>query len=75
MPEPSRKRHHNGEVNISTFNKRNVKSAEVVDEAVGKMDSRLIADYMVQRTKRFSEQSSLDDFEDIRIPGNVDRPC
>ena len=37
--------------------------------AIGKLDSRLQADYVAQRTKRFSSELSLVELEDRHIPG------
>lgn len=37
--------------------------------AIGKLDSRLLADYVAQRTKRFSTDLSLVELEDRHIPG------
>ena len=37
--------------------------------AIGKLDSRLQADYVAQRTKRFSSDLSLVELEDRHIPG------
>ena len=38
--------------------------------AIGRFDSRLQADYVAQRTKRFSSDLSLVELEDRHIPGN-----
>jgi len=38
--------------------------------AIGKLDSQLLADYIAQRTKRFSPNLSLVELEDFHIPGN-----
>lgn len=38
--------------------------------AIGRLDSRLLADYVAQRTKRFSADLSLVELEDRHIPGN-----
>lgn len=37
--------------------------------AIGKLESRLLADYVAQRTKRFSPELSLVELEDRHIPG------
>ena len=37
--------------------------------AIGKLDSRLQADYVAQRTKRFSSELSLVELEDRHVPG------
>ena len=37
--------------------------------AIGKLDSRIQADYVAQRTKRFSSDLSLVELEDRHIPG------
>ncbi len=37
--------------------------------AIGKLDSRLQADYVAQRTKHFSSELSLVELEDRHIPG------
>ena len=39
--------------------------------AIGKFDSRLQADYVAQRTKRFSSDLSLVELEDRHISGNL----
>ena len=40
-----------------------------VNHAIAHMDSRLIADHMAQRTKRFRPELSLVEAEDYHIPG------
>ena len=37
--------------------------------AIGKLDSRLQADYVARRTKRFSSELSLVELEDRHVPG------
>lgn len=37
--------------------------------AIGKLDSRLQADYVAQRTKHFSSELSLVELEDRHVPG------
>ena len=37
--------------------------------AIGKMESRLLADYMMQRTKRFAPGLSLVELQDRVLPG------
>ncbi len=41
-----------------------------VNLAIGKLDSRLLADYVARRTKRFFPNLSLVELEDLHIPGN-----
>lgn len=40
-----------------------------LNTAIGRMDSQLVADYVAQRTKRFSGDLSLVELEDRHIPG------
>ena len=40
-----------------------------LNKAIGRMDSQLVADYVAQRTKRFSGDLSLVELEDRHIPG------
>lgn len=40
-----------------------------LNNAIGRMDSQLVADYVAQRTKRFSGDLSLVELEDRHIPG------
>ena len=40
-----------------------------VNHAVAHMDSRLLADHIAQRTKRFRPELSLVEKEDVHIPG------
>lgn len=40
--------------------------------AIGKLDSRLLADYVAQRTKRFENNLSVVELDDMRIPGTND---
>jgi len=42
-----------------------------LNTAIGKMDSQLFADYVAQRTKRFSGDLSLVELEDRHIPGRA----
>ncbi|KAI4264594.1 MAG: hypothetical protein L6R42_000298 [Xanthoria sp. 1 TBL-2021] len=39
-----------------------------INTAIGKMDNRLLADYVAQRSKRFGEDLSLVELEDIHVP-------
>ncbi|KAL8675251.1 MAG: hypothetical protein Q9168_000371 [Polycauliona sp. 1 TL-2023] len=39
-----------------------------INTAISKMDSRILADYIAQRTKRFGEDLSLVELEDMHIP-------
>ncbi|KAI4284135.1 MAG: hypothetical protein L6R38_001632 [Xanthoria sp. 2 TBL-2021] len=39
-----------------------------INTAIGKMDNRLLADYVAQRTKRFGEDLSLVELEDMHVP-------
>lgn len=41
-----------------------------VNLAIGKLDSRLLADYVARKTKRFSPNLSLVEHENLHIPGN-----
>ena len=40
-----------------------------INHALGRMDNRLLADYVVQKTKRFESSLSLVELEDKHIPG------
>lgn len=40
-----------------------------INHAIGRMDSRLIADYVAQKTKRFGSDLSVVELEDVHIPG------
>lgn len=42
-----------------------------LNTAIGRMDSQLFADYVAQRTKRFSGDLSLVELEDKHIPGTA----
>lgn len=44
-----------------------------INTAIGKMDNRLLADYVAQRTKRFGEDLSLVELEDMHVPGKTER--
>lgn len=41
--------------------------------AIGKMDSHLLADYVAQRNRRFGEQLSSAEIENLRLPGKNDQ--
>lgn len=43
-----------------------------VNTALGKLDGRLLADYVAQRTKRFAPDLSLLEMEDQYLPGMPD---
>ncbi|KAL8872497.1 MAG: hypothetical protein Q9174_001884 [Haloplaca sp. 1 TL-2023] len=45
--------------------------APSIDDAIGKMDSRLMADYVAQRSKRFGRDFSLIELADVHIPGKT----
>ena len=40
-----------------------------INHALGRMDNRLLADYVAQKTKRFESNLSLVELEDKHIPG------
>jgi protein CMS1 len=40
-----------------------------VNHAIAHMDSRLMADHIAQRTKRFRPELSLVEVEDVHVPG------
>lgn len=40
-----------------------------VNTAIGNLDSHLLADYMVQKTKRFDDNLTMIELEEKRIPG------
>lgn len=40
-----------------------------INHALGRMDNRLLADYVAQKTKRFEGNLSIVDLEDKHIPG------
>lgn len=46
-----------------------------INTAIGKMDNHLLADYVAQRTKRFGEDLSLVELEDMHVPGKTEREC
>lgn len=57
------------EAKDSPSNKSIREPAENINLAIGMMDSRLLADYVAQRNRRFGEQLSPVEIEDLRIPG------
>lgn len=40
-----------------------------VDESIGKMDGRLLADYFVQRAKKLDKELSAVELSDLSVPG------
>ncbi|KAL8862296.1 MAG: hypothetical protein Q9178_001305 [Gyalolechia marmorata] len=48
--------------------RKKVASKEDINPDIGMMDNRLLADYVAQRTKRFGEDLSLVELEDMHIP-------
>lgn len=42
-----------------------------VNHAIGHMDSRLMADHIAQRTKRFRPELSLVEIEEVHVPGSL----
>lgn len=57
------------EAKESTSDKPIRESAKNINPAIGMMDSRMLADYVAQRNRRFGEQLSPVEIEDVRIPG------
>ncbi|KAL8972507.1 MAG: hypothetical protein Q9183_000518 [Haloplaca sp. 2 TL-2023] len=53
---------------ISEITGSHLKAAPSIDDAIGKMDNRLLADYVAQRSKRFGQHLSLVELEDMHIP-------
>ncbi|KAI9819199.1 MAG: hypothetical protein M1827_007355 [Pycnora praestabilis] len=79
-PTPLKKRKRNPDVQVKAPAKRRAarKSIDIENEdlnleiglnnAIGRMDSRLLADYVAQRTKRFEGDLSRVELEDKHIP-------
>lgn len=40
-----------------------------IDESIGKMDGRLLADYFVQRAKKLNKELSAVELNDLSVPG------
>jgi protein CMS1 len=55
---------------VKQDNDENLDLESGVNVAIGKLDNRLLADYVARRTKRFSPNLSLVELEDLHIPGN-----
>lgn len=82
-PPTKRKRDKDDDGEVSPVAKRKAKKAKKakpaqdadvdlengVNNALGKMDNRLLADYVAQKTKRFESNLSLLELEDKHIPG------
>lgn len=45
-----------------------------INSALGRLDRHLLADYLSQKTKQFSDSLSLSELEDKRIPGIYSYP-
>lgn len=46
-----------------------------IDESIGKMDGRLLADYFAQRAKKLDKQLSAVELGDLSVPGINHNPC
>ncbi|KAL8954006.1 MAG: hypothetical protein Q9222_000167 [Ikaeria aurantiellina] len=46
-------------------------SASCIDQSIGKMDNRLLADHLAQRNKKFSEKLSIVELGDMQVPENA----
>lgn len=48
-----------------------------INHAIAHMDSRLMADHIAQRTRRFRPDASLVEVEDVNVPGRIrqDKYC
>lgn len=82
-PSTKRRREYDGEGEVTPAARRKAKKpkkakpaddADVdlengVNNALGRMDNRLLADYVAQKTKRFESSLSLVELEDKHIPG------
>lgn len=42
-----------------------------INTAVGQMDTRLLADYIARCTKRFGDDLSVVELEDLHVPGKT----
>lgn len=40
-----------------------------IDQSIGKMDGRLLADYFVQRAKKLNKELTAMELEDLSVPG------
>ena len=92
-PSTSKKRkggttNHGGSNKKGTANKQRIKKIKLSEDdtidiensvslAIGRMDHRLLTDYVAGQTKRFASNLSLVELEDEHIPGtcvNASRP-
>lgn len=71
ISEPTR--HKTNEAKKPTSRIKDEQSVKDVNIVIGKMNSRLLADYVAQCNRRFGEQLSPVELEDTRIPGNIGR--
>ena len=51
-------------------NRQGLEVEQGINTAIGKMNSRMLADYVDHHTVRFGSDLSLVELEDVRIPGN-----
>jgi hypothetical protein len=82
-PQPSAKRKRDVEEKPAAKRRKLKKPKDVdesaldtdlgVNQAIGYMDARLLADHVAQRTKRFRPELSLVESEDIHVPGMLGR--
>lgn len=83
-PRPAKRKRDGGdEAKVSLATKRKAKKAKRarpaqdtdvdiengINNALGRMDNRLLADYVAQKTKRFESNLSLIELGDKHIPG------
>ena len=67
VPKPKKKKKKNKKNGINED--ENLDLADGVNNAIMMMDSRLLADYFTQRTRRFSSDPTFVELQDQHIPG------
>ena len=66
---PSRKRKKRKKAKQPVDDARDAERKDGIDESIGKMDGKLLADYLAQKAKRHNKDLTAVELDDIYVPG------
>lgn len=69
---PSKKKRKNKKKKAPEQDARDQDRKNGVDESIGKMDGRLLADYFAQRAQKLDKELSAVELNDLSIPGKIE---
>jgi protein CMS1 len=71
---PSKKRKHNKATKEALpMNKKSQERKGSIDESISKLDSRLLADYCLQKAKKHNKELTTVELNDLQVPGEKEQ--